>query len=168
MRPTKTVRIFGIPGESRQAEKGFVLIAALMAVLLLTALGVLVFTVTTQDVRISSRLIGERKAFSAAESGIGSVVQKFDPANLGTCAATNEVVDASIDPDSRYSIPIPAVPTSGPAAIPASGYSIGGGEVWGQTRYITTVTGQNTRYGSRLPITVGIGHGPVEMTTNYR
>ena len=73
MCPTKTAGIFGLLGEKRQAEKGFVLVAALMAVFLLVALGVLVFTVTTQDVRISSRYIGEKKAFSAAESAIGGL-----------------------------------------------------------------------------------------------
>ena len=154
MCPIKTVRIFGILAESRQAEKGFVLVAALMAVLLLTALGVLVFTVTTQDVRISSRLVGEKKAFSAAESGISWLAQNLNPGNLGASAAANVVVDAGTDPDSRYSISAPAAPTTGPAAIPARGYAIGGGEVWGQTRYLATVRGENTRYDTRLPLTV--------------
>ena len=39
-------------------DSGFALIAALLAIWILTAFGLLVFTVTTQDVRISSRMAG--------------------------------------------------------------------------------------------------------------
>jgi Tfp pilus assembly protein PilX len=149
-------------------EKGFALIAALLAVWILTALGVLVFTVTTQDVRISSRTVGEKKAFSAAESGISWLVEHYDPTNLGGSAVgTPQQVDASADPNSKYTISTPTAPTSGPAALPSPGYAIGGGEVWGQTRNIATVTGTNTNYNSQIPIQVGIGYGPVDISTYY-
>lgn len=144
------------------------MIAALLTAWVLAALGILVFTVSTQDVRISSRFLGEKKAFSAAESGVSSLAQSFNPANLGSAAVTNVVVNGTIDPDSRYSVLPPTSPTTGPSAIPSAGYGIGGGETWGQTRYNTTVTGENTRYASRLEINVGMGYGPVEITTNYR
>ena len=54
------------PWPERQ-KRGFALIAALMAAGILTASGISVFTVSTQDVRISSRILGERKALLAAE-----------------------------------------------------------------------------------------------------
>ena len=53
----------------QKSEGGFVLIAALMAVMILMAVGFLALTVTSQDILISSRLVGERKALSAAEAG---------------------------------------------------------------------------------------------------
>ncbi len=149
-------------------EKGFALIAALLTAWVLAALGILVFTVSTQDVRISSRFLGEKKAFSAAESGVSSLAQSFNPANLGDAAVTNRVVNTATDQDSRYSISAPTTPTTGPSVLPTAGYGIGGGETWGQTRYTTTVTGENPRYASRVDINVGIGYGPVEITTNYR
>ena len=53
-------------------EEGFALIAALLAITILTAVGLLVFAMSTQDIRISGRLVGEKKAVSAAEAGANS------------------------------------------------------------------------------------------------
>jgi hypothetical protein len=173
----KSGRIFGFRGDHRRAEKGFALIASLLALWILAALGILVFTVTTQDVRISSKTVGEKKAFLAAESGIGWLMQNFDPANLGASAVNNKHVDygsatppsqSLIDQNTNFSVIQPQPPNSGPAALPSPGYEIGGGEVWGQTRYVSTVTGNNTNYKTTIPIEVGIGYGPVDITTLYR
>ncbi len=173
----KSRKFFVVRRGHGQAEKGFALIAALMALWILAALGILVFTVTTQDVRISSRTVGEKKAFLATESGIGWLVQNFNPANLDASAVTNKQLDygastlatqALIDQNSKFSITKPAPPASGPAALPSPGYAIGGGEVWGQTRYVSTVTGRNANYNTTIPIEVGIGYGPVDITTLYR
>jgi len=153
----------------RLRERGFALIASLMAVSMLMALGILVFTVTTQDVRISSRTVGERKAFSAAESGISILIQNFNTGNLGASAVSATVVDASaVDPDSKYAISTPTAPTNGPAALPSTGFGMGTGETWGQTVNIGKVTGTNSRYNSNVSIQVGIGYGPVDITTIYR
>jgi hypothetical protein len=158
--------------QERDREEGFALIAALMAVWVLTALGILVFTVTTQDVRISSRTVGEKKAFSAAESGISWLAENFDPGTLSASAVSNRVVDPNnpglIDTRSTFSISPPAVPTSGPATLITPGYSIGGGEVWGQTLYVATVNGRNANYNSSIDVQVGLGYGPVDLTTVYR
>ena len=175
----KSGRIFSFRGGNRQAERGFALIASLLALWILAALGILVFTVTTQDVRISSKTVGEKKAFLAAESGIGWLVGNFNPANLGgsTPLVTNQHVDygsstpinqALIDKNTNFSVSPVTAPTNGPAALPSPGYEIGGGEVWGQTRYVATVTGNNTNYNTTIPIQVGIGYGPVDITTLYR
>ena len=45
-----------------KSEKGFAIVAAIMAILVLTAVGVLVFALSTQDIRVSGRLVGEKKA----------------------------------------------------------------------------------------------------------
>jgi hypothetical protein len=148
-------------------EKGFALIAALLTIWILTALGMLVFTVTTQDVRISSRMVGEKKAFYATEAGVHTLTQGFDPLNLAVAAKSDVQVD-SRDPSSRYTIGTPSVPTRGPAAIPIAGYSVGGGQEWGSSRFVSTVTGINTRYNSTVQVDVGIGFGPVEITTAHR
>ena len=173
----KSGKVFGVRGGRGQAEKGFALIASLMALLILAALGILVFTVTTQDVRVSSKTVGEKKAFLAAESGIGWLMQNFNPANLGASAVNNKPVDYGsatpppqnlIDQKTNFSVSQPQPPTSGPAALPSPGYEIGGGEVWGQTRYVSTVTGNNSNYNTTIPIEVGVGYGPVDITTLYR
>jgi Tfp pilus assembly protein PilX len=151
----------------RNEERGFALIAALMALWVLTALGVLVFSVTTQDIRISSRTLGEKKAFLAAESGVAWLSQNFDPAN--PAAVASRVVDAAAaDQNSTFAVSAATTPASGPAALPSPGFEIGGGQVWGQTRWEAVVTGRNSNYNSRIDIETGIGYGPVDITTLYR
>ena len=151
-----------------QKEKGFALIAALMAIWILTAVGILVFALSTQDIRISGRLVGEKKAFAAVETGIHRLTQTLDPANLGGAAVSNAYVDQTNDDQSLYSIGAPARPTSGPSTVPLAGYAIGGGQQWGQERFNARVTGTNTRYNSMVQVDVGVGYGPIEITTIYR
>jgi Tfp pilus assembly protein PilX len=173
MRSINHDRSFVLRGGRRQAAKGFALIAALLAISVLAALGMLVFSATTQEVRVSSRTVGERKAFSAAESGTHWLTQNFDPANLGNAVKSGVVVDntSSGDPRTQYSIashPSGWVPTTGPVAVPYAGYAMGGGETWGRQRFLARVTGTNTGYNSSVQIDVGIGYGPVDISTMYR
>ena len=154
----------------RREDSGFALIAALLTVWILTAVGMLVFTVTTQDVRISSRLVGEKKAFFATEAGVHSLVQGFDPLQLNDTQKYQRdfQVDAQGDPASWYRFDRPVAATRGPAAIPLPGYTLGGGQQWGAKRFLATVTGRNDRYRSTVQVDTGIGFGPVEITTAYR
>jgi Tfp pilus assembly protein PilX len=149
-----------------QKKNGFALIAALMAIWILTAVGILVFTISTQDIRISGRLIGEKKAFAAVETGVHRLSQILDPANPVATPSTQ--VDATNDPDSLYAVSAPARPTTGPSTLPLAGYAIGGGQQWGQERFNARVTGTNTRYNSMVQVDVGVGYGPIEITTLYR
>lgn len=156
--------------EREGKQGGFALIAALLVIWVLTAVGILIFTVTTQDVRISSRMVGEKKAFFATEAGIHSLTQWFNPLNLTDSDKYNKSfqVDGEQDPASQYQIGSPAIPTKGPAAIAIAGYAVGGGQQWGATRFVATVTGTNTKYGTMVQADVGVGFGPVEVSTAYR
>lgn len=150
--------------------KGFILIGALLAIWILTSLGILVFIISTQDMRISSRGLGEKKAFAAAEAGIHVLLQNFDPLNKDASIVNLVQVDPANDPDTRYSIAPPPtgwIPPSFPAALPYPGFSMGGGQVWGQTRILVVSSGTNTRYNSNVQIEVGVGYGPVNVTTDY-
>ena len=151
-------------------QSGFALIVALLAVVVLTAVGILVFTMTTQDVRISSRMVGEKKAFFATEAGIHNLAQGFDPLNLTDPAKYNKdfQVDPGQDPKSTYRIAPPAIPTKGPGEIQLPGYATGGATTWGSTRFIATVKGTNTNYQSTVQVDAGVGFGPVEISTTYR
>jgi hypothetical protein len=157
-------------GRAMQArqERGFALIAALLAIMILTALGVLVFTVSTQDVRISSRMVGEKKAFLSTEAGAHQLTAGFDPTNLTDSSKYNKdfQVDAGQDPGSRYRIAAPTIPglNQGPAAVSIPGY----GSQFGSTRFLSSVTGSNVNYGSTMQVGIGVGFGPVEITTIYR
>jgi Tfp pilus assembly protein PilX len=151
-----------------KSERGFALIAALLANLILLAVGIIAINLSTQDIRISMTMVGEKKAMAAAESGIHALTQNFDPGNLTGSALTNVQVDASNDPNSRYTVAAPTPPTTGPTVLPMAGYSIGGGQMWGQERFDTTVTGTNTAYNATVRIDIGLGFGPIEITTMYR
>jgi len=171
MRSNNHDRVLNWARGRRQGEKGFALIAALLVFWVLTALGMLVFSVTTQDVRVSSRTVGERKAFLAAESAIHRLTQNFDPANPGSSSASNAVVDSNTggDPNTKYSIGPGSElggwnPTYGPGGVPIPGYEPN----WGRKRFVARVTGTNTAYNSSLQIDTGIGFGPVDITTLYR
>jgi Tfp pilus assembly protein PilX len=149
-------------------QKGFALVTAILAIMILLALGILALSVSTQDIKISAQTVGEKKAASAAEAGIHQLIRGFNPENLTSSQATNVVVDSSSDPDSKYSISSPTRPTSGPEMLPLAGYSIGGGQSWGERTYRASVTGTNTRYSSSMQIDVGVGYGPIEISTMSR
>jgi Tfp pilus assembly protein PilX len=141
-------------------KNGFALIAALLAILIITAVGMLVFTVTTRDIMVSARVTGEKKAFSAAEAGIHQAIQNF--AVGGT--ASNVQVDPATDPDTRYSYTIGA--SSSGCTPPPAGFDI---EKWSEDMYAANVTGTNARYGSTVQVDVGIGlfkSGTCEKTTD--
>ena len=149
-------------------EKGFALVTAILAIMILMALGILAVTISTGDLKISTRVVGEKKALSAAETGIHRLMQNFDPANMAGAQVTNVQVDSATDPASRYSISSVGRPATGPEMLPMAGYSIGGGQQWGQRRYVATVTGTNTTYNSTAQIDTGMGFGPIEISTMLR
>jgi Tfp pilus assembly protein PilX len=150
------------------SEKGFALFTALMACGILFALAMLILQLSTGDLRVSARSVGDKKASLAAEAGVQRVLASYDPENPPS--ASNTPVDAANAPGSVYTFAPPAAPTSGPTFAPMTGYAIGGGQSWGQTRYGTTITGRNTSYipPTSVQVDVGIGYGPVEISTMSR
>jgi hypothetical protein len=150
------------------SEKGFALAVALMACAILFALAIMIIQLSTGDLKVSSRNVGDRKASIAAEAGINSLMQNFDPGNMAGSQVTNVQVDASTDAASRYTISNVGRPATGPEMLPLAGYAVGGGQQWGQRRYVGSVTGVNTNYNSSVTIDVGMGYGPIEISTMSR
>jgi Tfp pilus assembly protein PilX len=149
-------------------ERGFALIAALMANLILLAVGIVALNLSTGDIRISMRSVGDKKAVNAAEAGLHWLTVNFDAATYSTLVNVDRQVDAATDANTRYRITSIAEPTTGPAQIPLPGFSIGGSQTWGQARYDAQIRGENTAYNTSMTIDVGLGHGPVEMGTMSR
>ena len=149
----------------KNSEKGFALIAAIMACLILLALGTLVIALSTQDIRVSVKIVGDKRSLAAAEDGIHSLSQTFDPENPVNAPVTTTRADGV----SNYTINYPAKPpTTGPLGIRLPGYGIGGGKVYGDRRYNVIVTGRSTEYKTQVTIGVGLGYGPVDITTLYQ
>jgi len=166
-------------------EEGFVLVAAIIACLILLALGMLVINMSTGDLFTTSAVIGNKKSLSAAESGISKIITDVDPDNWtaandytaatdgdGDVCGTNNFNDAlydwiditgGTDPNTEFAVCIPQSSTQPP--LPAAGFGLSGGgsSVIGYvyTRYDSTVLGRNTSHNAELRVDVGIGFGPV-------
>jgi hypothetical protein len=155
--------------KSPSCQRGFALVTAILACAIIMALAVVVLTISTGDLRTSSRSVGEKKALNAAETGIHRLIQTFDPQNLAASQTMEpQRVDAANDAASLYTIGLPGKPASGKLFLAMTGYAIGGGQSWGQRQYTVTVIGQNTAYDTRAEIETGIGYGPIEITTMSR
>jgi hypothetical protein len=138
------------------SEQGFVLIVALMAILILTAIGFFALTMVSGDLMISYRLTGERKALSAAESGALAVFAdaSHDCNALLGYAVTNIQIDPTNDPSTYYSFKMTKntfVQTS-----------VGAGQCTGCEAFIynTDITGTDSTYGSSVTISIGMAPPP--------
>jgi len=151
-------------------EKGFALIAALMANLILLAVGFIALNLSTQDLRISMKFVGDKKAMSAAEAATHWVMVNFDPGNPGAVARENRPLTelaAGLDSRGRITITQPVPSTLGPVQISGpAGYDMGSTQ-WVLLRYDTTVTGRNEDHRTSVTIDVGVGYGPV-VTDSYQ
>jgi hypothetical protein len=150
-------------------EKGFALMAAIIACLILLAVGMLVINLTTGDLRSSSATVGDKKALAATESGIHRLIQDFNPPAAlayatADCAANpnwqpiSSGDSAGIDANTQYAVCAPTASDLLPVSVP--GYSL---EEYAMIRYNASLVGQNTSYHSLTKVNIGIGFGPVSM-----
>lgn len=138
-----------------KSEGGFVLIVALMGIMIILAVGYFALTVSTSDLRIAARLVGERKAFSAAESGVHALCQNLNPKNPVSQSATS--VDSTNDPTAKYSYAKPERSKDAPDVI-VPGYDLT--LSYKGAHFDTIVTGEDTSYGSKVEIAVGTASVP--------
>jgi len=136
-----------------KSQDGFVLIAAIMAVMILIAVGFFALTVTMQDIRVSSRLVGERKAMSAAEAGVNEICRSFNPFNLA--AISGQKIDNTNDPAAEFDTTAPVHNNDYPD-LQIPGMPMG----YKSQVFDTTVTGRDTSYGSEASIDAGIVTAP--------
>ncbi len=137
------------------------LIAALMAIMIMVAVGFFAVTMTSTDIRISSMLVGERKAFSAAEAGVHEISRLLNPFNPVAIPWTK--FDNVNDPSVEYSTNLPKQgdPSSGGTSeeiIP--GYDLS--KAYVGSVFETTVSGRDTSYTPDVmtQITVGTVYAP--------
>jgi Tfp pilus assembly protein PilX len=154
------------------SQQGVALVTAILACVILFALAMLVLHLSTSDLRVSSKTVGQKKALNAAEAGIHRLIQDFDP-NTATWdpADTDSIygkktnVDADNDSASFYTISAPDRPSSKIYCLPVAGYDMSGGKDWGLANYQVIVTGRNDNYATEISIEAGIGFGPVKRDT---
>ncbi|HDQ03952.1 MAG TPA: hypothetical protein ENN23_05190 [Deltaproteobacteria bacterium] len=145
-----------------KSQDGFVLVVAVIAVMIMIAVGFLALTVSTQDIRISSRMVGETKAFSAAEAGVTEASRRLNPIDLQPIPWT--VYDPDNNPGVGFEAGTPDRYLDFPS-IDFPGYSLR--HDWAGAVFSTTVTGEDRNYKSRARISVGIAYSPSPSDTQY-
>lgn len=148
-------------------EKGFALLAAIIAFLILLAVGMLVINMSGGDLISSSMSVGNKKANIAVETGISTLVENFNPANsTGYYACTGSDTVATIpssawqsasntdaDSNTKYVI-CNATPDTTKSSVYLPKY----GTKFILQRYYTTVIGENSSYNSLMKVNVGVGY----------
>ena len=172
--------------EWKRTERGFALVAALMANLILLAVGIIAINLSTQDLRISMKSLGDKKALAATEAALHWLTINFN-GDTSAVAKTNVYVstlDGSLDPRARITIkapwpsgPEPNPPTNDPV-LPGkrypppqtllANYQVGGSITWGQMTYMTRITSTSEDYQTNATVKVGFALGPVEVGPGYR
>jgi Tfp pilus assembly protein PilX len=148
-------------------EEGFALIAAILANMILLAVGIIAINISTQDLRISMRVVGDKKAMSAAEAASHWVIMNLNPDNPGSVVKTNQPLNelgSELTSRSRITITQPAPPTMGPLFMKMPGYDMSSNQ-WILLRYNTTITGRNDDYQASVTVDLGLGYGPVDATS---
>lgn len=158
-------------------EKGFALVAAIIACLILLAIGMLVINMSTGDLFTTAAVVGNKKAMAGAESGITKIISDVDPkkwtttfdyttdANCRSNGFTGYTwiqITGGTDPHTEFAVCRPEISPLAP--IPSSGDELGGGGSEGGRyiyRYNSTVVGRNTSYDTEAKLDVGVGFGPI-------
>jgi hypothetical protein len=155
-------------------EKGFALLAAIVASLILLAVGMLVINMATGDLLTTKMNVGNKKALAATESGIHRLIRNFNFDASTWTAANNYTTDCvsnpanptyiwqsnpgGTDPNSRFAICAPLESNNKPCPdVPGTDI-----KDWTYHCYDVSVVGENTNYsGSRARIDIGVTYGPV-------
>lgn len=139
------------------SERGFVLVVAIMAIVVMIAVGFFALTMISGDLMITSRWASERQAFSAAESGVHSIFASIDLENPGAANVTNMIFDPA-DPNVTYSAS--TQPANRQVIVP--GFKLSSLA----PVFETVVTGRNARDASTVSISIGVTPPPQDATTD--
>ncbi len=151
-------------------EKGFALLAAIIASMIILAVGLLALNYSVGDLGASRLSIGDRKALAATESGIHTLAQEFidDPTTWTstsqytqdcTSVVPNYIwrsIASGVDANTEFAICVPTRLNA--ALIQVPGYALDEAALM---RYTATVVGRNSTYKTKRIVMIGIGYGPV-------
>ncbi len=150
------------------SRNGFALLAALLVTLVLMALGVLVFTMTTGDYRVSVKIHSEKQALFAAESGVHNLMTTFSPAQPANSLQADQAVagntqytymiSKTFDEKSRTERDLTSGFGPDMRALPGDEANL-----FFTVRYSFDVTGRDKVTGNSVQLNVGMGYGPVAI-----
>jgi hypothetical protein len=148
-------------------EQGFAFVAALLLTLLLVSLGILMFAMTTRDVRTTVRITGEKIALSNAETCIHMYVDRVR-INQGIGLDGYSVTDFVLPGTGNVcSISVSnSTELKKVSGVIAAGYALNEG-MMDTAMPAKVVTGRNTVLGSRVDVEIGVSY-PVPSGPGYR
>ena len=145
-------------------RSGYAFVTALLAMLVMTAIGVLVFTLTSKNLFTAAKLKFEKDASNNAEYVIHQLGDniKLQVTNTGSGKglAPTDINDNSANKLGEYT-PDKSRPQSASHTANIPGQQIGGsgGGSMSTTPLPYTITGINSPSGIRVMINIGIGEG---------
>jgi len=149
-----------------RSQEGFALVTAILACVILMALAILVLNLSTDDLRVSRRSVGEKTALHAAETGIQVMLRNFDYVNRGTIILpTDTQVDPSSDPSAFFTITDPDLRVT---SYNMTGFSMAGGQKMVRHVYPLESEGRSNTHNSRVILEFGVANGPNSGDTDYR
>jgi hypothetical protein len=152
--------------DTGKKEEGFAFVMAMLATLLLVSLTVLIFSLTTRDIRITVKAQGEKLAKSAAETGIYNLVMQTDVKKGDIANYTGSFMEGTM----KYTIEQQPSTASlnKPKIRTVSGSSLDGGG-YNNIIHNKRVTGSDTRLGTQITVDVGIEYyNPNQGGTTHR
>ncbi|HET6488814.1 MAG TPA: hypothetical protein VFG28_03545 [Syntrophales bacterium] len=144
----------------KRKEGGFALVAALLANLILLAVGIIAINISTQDIRVSVRTMADKKAVTAAETGVHRLAMDFISEENIPLLSGKVYSDFSNDSGTKATVMSIVKNPNIVIALSLPGYQNGGDAVWSQEVYQVEIKGENTRYNSIVNVVAGFGHGP--------
>jgi Tfp pilus assembly protein PilX len=158
-----------------KTSEGYVFVAALLAMFIMTAIGILIFSLTSHDMLTTAKLMGEKRALNAAETGVHELLQQMatnagDATKVTTTRQSITVTSGNQIKTDYYTLSMNAPPADAIKTVTKSSFQIGGtGTQSERGAYNVTnfsVLGESGDFGGRVIIDVGIGYGPVDLSTN--
>jgi len=150
---------------SIQSQKGFALVTAILACVILMALAILVMNMSTNDLRVSGRNVGEKTALNAADTGTQVMLRNFDYLTRETNPLPTDTQVAPDDDSAIFTITHPDLPSY---HSNISGYSMAGGQKMVRNVYPLESEGRSITHDTRAVVEFAIGNGPNPGDTDYR
>ena len=135
------------PDPVPHAERGAVLGAGLVLLLLLTLLGLAGMTAATAGLMMAGNDQRRAQAFDAAEAGITRALRTAVPPVAGALDGPAAAFDAELLPQARLAVRLTPLPCAAPC-LPPAGFSLDAGGETLLARYFT-ITSTGTVLGAR-------------------
>lgn len=147
-------RAYKRSAQEKNSEDGFVLVAALIAVMILTALGIWALTTSSQDIKATARSVSEGNALSAAEAGVHYLCANFNP-SVPQYTTTTYYYPGPTNLNASFIVAGQVLTNN----IPAAGYNMSVGALgsnWEYQLYNAQVTGYDNILNGQAPLSIGI------------